>query len=311
MSTKVLNFTRAAGIAAGVIGAVAVSPAFALTCNVVPSSGTWDGTIAVASNFYGPAQDMIADFTASGAPGFGKHIRICHDSTGVLNSEIRSGNSNHYSLFLAANATTPQGLQSSGFEQSGATAQSYAQGIPVLFARKATVTDVSTLVPSQSGDSATISSNSLTSHALDTTNAATVAVADPTPAPYGNAAFKVMAGMGLFSYTTPGTEPNPLPAYLSSKYSNIDLTFQSVAASPYPNKSGFVSKAQICGGIGGGSPTYVYVAFTGSNYLLDQKGILIASGDGTDSIGSDVFDWMLSNPSGTYWSTFLTNHCYM
>jgi molybdate transport system substrate-binding protein len=299
---------------AAAIGALAATPAGAATCD--PASGSYDATIAVASNFFEPAKDLRADFTASGQPGFGKVIRICHGSTGSLNTEIRSGNANGYSLFLAANMATPIGLEGSGFEQSGATTELYAKGIPVLFAKQTTVSDVSTLVPSKSGVAATINYNNLTSNPLDTTNAATVAVADPTPAPYGNAAFQIMsstpAGMNLFAYSTPGSEPNPLPAYLSSKYANIDLTFASVTGGT--NKSGFVSKAQICSGVApikSGTPDYVYVEFTGSNYVLLQGGIRIDSGvPAQDTIGTDLLDFMLNNVSGTYWPNFLTNHCY-
>ncbi len=105
--------------------------------------------------------------------------------------------------------------------------------------------------------------------------------------------------------------PSPLPSFLSSLYGNIDLTFQSVASSPYTNKSGFVSKAQICDGIGSPTPTYIYVQFTGSNYILAQSGILIASGNSTqDTIGASIFSYMLSNSSPTFWPDFLTAHCY-
>jgi molybdate transport system substrate-binding protein len=123
------------------------------------------------------------------------------------------------------------------------------------------------------------------------------------------------AGMNLFAYSTPGSEPNPLPAYLSTKYANIDLTFASVTGGT--NKSGFVSKAQICNGIApnkAGTPDYVYVEFTGSNYRLMQGGIRIASGvPAQDTIGTDFFEFMINhdpNDDPTYWPDFLTNHCY-
>jgi hypothetical protein len=323
MSRNVFNnIARGAGYAktrrllwssAAAIGALAASPAWAATC--LPTVAPPVATIAVVSDFLGAAKDLITEFRKPGQPGYGKVIRICHDSTGALNTEIRSGNANHYSLFLAGNLTTPIGLQGTAFVQSGAVAQLYAQGIPALFARQSVVSNVSTLVPSQSGVSATISYNNLTNDALDTTNAATVAVADPALAPYGDAAFKIMSstprGMGLFAY--PAT-PLPSPGYLSTPYSNIDSTFQSVAASPYTNKSGFVSKAQICGGIApikSGTPDYVYVEFTGSRYVQRQAGIRIDSGNSTQNgIGADIINYMLNNSDITFWPNFLTNHCY-
>ncbi len=303
---------------AGVVFAFATSPAWAQTtnCTVVPSSGSYDATIAVASNFYGPAQDLITTYTSTGQPGAGKRIRICENATAVLNTEIRTGTSG-YSLFLAANSTTPTGLQGTPYVQSGATAQLYATGIPVLFARYATVSDVKTLIPSlASGVWAGISSNNLTANPLSISASQTVAVADPSAAPYGDAAFKIMGslppnpttGMRLLHYPP---APSPLPSFLSSLYGNIDLTFQSVASSPYANKSGFVSKAQICTGIGSSPPTYIYVQFTGASYILKQEGILIASGNsGQDVIGASIFNYMLNNSSPTFWPDFLDAHCY-
>jgi molybdate transport system substrate-binding protein len=296
------------GLAASAFISIA-SPVSAQTtnCTVVPSSATYDATIAVASNFYGPAQDLITSFTGTGKPGAGKHIRICQNATAVLNTEIRTGTSG-YSLFLAANTTTPVGLQGTPYVQSGAMAKLYANGIPVLFALYATVNDVSILMPSlASGTWGSISYPNLSSDPLDTSASATVAVADPNAAPYGDAAFKIMNSMGLLLYPPIHT---PLPGFLSSLYGNIDLTFQSVVSSPN-NTSGFVSKAQICTGIGGSTPTYIYVQFTNVAYMLAQSGILIASGNSTqDGIGSDIFNYMLSNSSPTFWPDFLNDHCY-
>ena len=307
---------------AAAIGALAATPAGAATCD--PASGSYDATIAVASNFFEPAKDLRANFTASGQPGFGKVIRICHGSTGSLTTEITSGNANAYSLFLAANMDAPINLETNypSLVQSGATSELYAEGIPVLFALKGTIANVSTMVSSQSGTSATINYNNLTSDALNTAvpgGAGPVAVALPTPAPYGNAAFKIMSnnpnGMGLFNYTVGGTEPAAgTYAYLSSTYyANIDLTFASVTGGT--NKSGFVSKAQICNGIApAASPPnhlYTYIEFTGSNYRLLQGGIRIASGvPAQDTIGTNLLNFMLNNSSPTYWPNFLTAHCY-
>ncbi len=157
----------------------------------------------------------------------------------MLNTEIRTGTSG-YSLFLAANTTTPTGLQGTSYVQSGATAKLYANGIPVLFARYATVSDVATLMPTQSsGVSASLDYSDLSFDQLDTSASQTVAVADPTAAPYGDAAFKILAspppntGMGFFAY--PPT-PSPLPGWMSSPYGNIDLTFQSVRVVALPEQ---------------------------------------------------------------------------
>jgi molybdate transport system substrate-binding protein len=277
-------------------------------CTVVPSAGTPDTTIAVASNFYGPVQDLITNyFTASGQPGYGKRINVCHNSTTTLDTEIRTGTSG-YSLFLAANAASPDGLVGTGYVQTGATSNLYARGIPVMFARYATVSNVQTLIPAvSSGVSATISAVVTTSEALSTANSQTVAMANYTLAPYGETARVILGDMG-YTVTT-----GSVPAWMHSPlYDNIDLTFQSVTmGSPPPNKSGFVSKAQICSGIDPNSPVYTYIEFTNSKYVLDQKGILIKSGDSTqNALGASLFNYMLSNGDPDFWPDFLTDHCY-
>jgi hypothetical protein len=291
-------------IAAGL--AVTASSAWAAptVCTTVPSGPTYDATIAVASNFFGPAQDLVTLFTAPGAPGEGSAIRICHNATATLLDQIENA-APTYSLFLAADDTTDS-LVSSPYVPVGATSETYATGIPVLFARQVTVGDVQTLIPGvSSGVSATISSVVTGSEALNPTNAQTVAVANPTLAPYGNAAKLIIQDMG-FTWNPPSS-----PTWISSLYDNISLTFNSVAVTPFPNKSGFVSKAQICSGITGSPPTYVYVEFTNSKYLLNQKGILIDSQDSNENnLGAALWDYMLDNPNMSFWPNFLSTHCY-
>jgi len=275
----------------------------------VPSggpSGHYDAMIAVASNFFDAAQNMISDYSASLATP--QYINICQNSTAELYGEITASpapGTSGYALFMAANATTPQSLQGSGYEQTSATAQLYAMGIPVLLARYATVTDIHSLIPSQSsGVWATINYQVSSADQLNTTNAQEVAVADPAAAPYGAAAMSILGDMG---YTL-----SPIPSWIHTPlYANIDLTFQSVATSPYPNKSGFVSEGQICSGIGMSPPTYIYAEFTNSAYTLSQDLILIKSGNSTQNgIGSAIQNWMLSNADPGYWSGFLDENCY-
>lgn len=297
-------------------GVAAASPALAApdVCTVVPSNLTYDATIAVASNFYQPAQDLVADFTSPGQPGDGYHIRICQNSTTTLYNEIITGTAG-FSLFLAANTATPVSLQGTAYVQTGATAQLYALGIPVLFGRynATTLPDTHTLIPALASGhrTDTINSQVTTSQALSTSNSQTVAVANVTAAPYGTAAQNILADMG---YTVSNTT---IPTWVHSPlYDNIDLTFQSVASSPYPNKSGFVSKSQVCDGSGSIDSSYVGIEFkynsnSSSNYLPFQSGILVTSGNsGQDAIGASIFSFMLSNSDPTYWSDFLVAHCY-
>lgn len=288
-------------VTAALVCSASIASAAPTVCTVVPSNSTYDATIAVASNFYGPAQSLVADFTATGKPGAGKYIRICQNSTAVLNTEIRTGTSG-YSLFLAANAATPNALVGTSYVQTSATSDLYAKGVPVIFGLTSSVPNVGTLIPGLGSGTAATKSGAVTSaDAINTTNAQTIAVANPTAAPYGAAAVTILTAMELWD--------DPIPSYIHTPlYDNIDVTFQSVTAGT--NKSGFVSKSQICGGIAPVSPViYTYIAFTG--YLLDQKGILINSGNSTqNALGASLKSFMLSNPSPTYWSTFLSTNCY-
>jgi molybdate transport system substrate-binding protein len=178
----------------------------------------------------------------------------------------------------------------------------------VLIALQTTVGDVQTLMPSvSSGVSATLSSQMTTSTPLSVANSQNIAVADPTPAPYGDAAYMIMHDMGL--WPTKGTVPTGVHSPL---YGNITLTFNSVTDTT--NKSGFVSKSQICAGIAphhASPPDYIYIAFTHSSYMRVQKGILFDSGDGTqNALGSSLKDYMLSNSDPNFWPNFLDAHCY-
>jgi ABC-type molybdate transport system substrate-binding protein len=278
--------------------AASIASAAPTVCTVLPSGSTYDATIAVASNFYGPAQDLVTSFIANDPAGSGKKIRVCQNSTATLDTEIRTGTSG-YSLLLAANASTPNALVGTAYVQSGATSRLYAKGIPVIFAPTTAVANVGTFISGLgSGTAATISSAVSPAIAINTTNSQKVAVANPTLAPYGLAASSILNDMGLWNASS------PVPSWMHNPlYDNIDLTYAAVIGGT--DKSGFVSKAQICGNLG----TVTYIAFTG--YLLNQNGILINSGNSTqNALGSSIMSYMLSNSSPTFWSTFLTNHCY-
>jgi molybdate transport system substrate-binding protein len=314
MSSKIFNnLARGAGIvSAGVIFALAASPASAATCADVGSSGSPVAKVAVASNFFAPMIDLLGLYTAANS----NKVTVCHDSTGVLDAAIRGGNPDNYSLFLAADTTRPHNLVGTSYVQTGAIDHLYAKGIPVLFALKTTFSSVSSLVSTQSGYAADI--NSSPPDALTPpTSPNKLAVADPDKAPYGDAAFKIMDSMGVLSSAYSNPKSPPIETWMHTPlYGNIDDTFQSVAGTSPVNQSGFVSKSQVCGGIypTQNPPTYVYVSFSDSSFLLDQSGILIKSNNGTDTAGAAIFSYMLSlsggSPPWATWNDFLTAHCY-
>ena len=282
-------------------------------CKIWPDDGTttYDAKIAVASNFYEPAKDMILDFTT----GTSLHINVCQNSTGALYNEIITGSAG-YSLFLAADTARPNLLVGTTYIQSGATVQLYALGIPVLFGlyNSSTLPDTHTLIPAlPSGHRASdIATQVSSAQLISSTNAATVAVADVSAAPYGTAAQSILADMGVTVNNT------TIPTWIHSPlYANIDLTYQSVAGTSPPNKSGFVSKAQVCDGSGHiDTSLFVGIEFkynggTSSDYLPYQSGILTTSNNSSqDAIGASIFSFMLSNSDPTYWSDFLVAHCY-
>lgn len=318
MSSKIFNnLARGAGIAsAGVIFVLAAAPAMAApSCVVWPNAmATPDVKVAVAANFFGPMKDLVTLWTGVGEPGAGKNVNICQDSTGNLDAAIRLGSSG-YALFLAADDTTPDNLVGSGYEQTSATSKLYANGIPVFMALNSTVSDVHTLMPNLAGpaDHASLSGVMTSTDAISIANSQTIAVADPgsnpptvVNAPYGYAAYLIMTDMGLTwsSFSSP-------PSGVHALYPNITNTFNSVTDTT--NKSGFVSKSQICSGIApihGSPPDYTYIEFTNAKYMRVQKGILIKSGDNTQNgLGASIFNYML-NQGGTFWDDFLEDHCY-
>lgn len=274
----------------------------------LPSSpGNYHLVVGVASNFFGPSQDMIDNFIASTYYTSGTSIQICHDSTTVLKAE----SSNYDVLFLADGTAGTV----------GSAAFSYAKGLPVYFAKNGVVTDASALITKKAGSSVTppsgldytISGDVLSSYSIVQNATQSVAVADLV-APYGIAARDILnsmlAGTG-FSLTN-----NPPPWVHTPLFSNIALTFKAVVPDttpdPYPNiQAGFVSKAQICAGIAPNvyTPAYVYVEFTNPLYTLNQTAAIIDDeNDAAWALYNFIQNQMEGN--GTAWKNFLATHCY-
>ncbi len=267
-------------------------------CSLVPTDcGTPDTRIAVASNFYGPAKDMVANFQAPGKPGNGTCIQVCHNSTGALLTEINN-NLTYYGMFFAANATAPESLQSS----TGNTAYLYAKGIPVFFGYRNDVTNVGGLITGLgSGYNYTLTATDLSSYAVNTGSAGYVAVAG-TAAPYGVKAHAILNS--IEGTSLPGTIPGWVHSPL---YDNVDLTFQAVGTGSI--KSGFVSKAQICDMYN----DVAYVQFTSPDYVLNQKAILLDSSDSANpptTVAGTLSKWVKDEIANDGWDDFLTDHCY-
>jgi hypothetical protein len=262
--------------------------------------------LAIASNFFGPAQDMASAYLS--ATGGTRSALVCHNSTGHLQAEIVSGTElppelgptdpgfPRYDYFFAANTATPVSLQAS----TGHTAFLYAKGVPVLYSESAfnpQVTSVGDLITGLGpATHATIAGTQIGGLQINS-RALSVGVANPTGAPYGQAAKNVTTAMG---YTWNGNTP-PSPPVHPTLFSNIDITFSSVGTTVNNTFVGaaFVAKSQICPSL----QTARYVEFPG--FSLDQSAIQLSTN--TESNG---FDSYLHGRLSTDWDAFLTLNCY-
>ena len=97
-------------------------------------------------------------------------------------------------------------------------------------------------------------------------------------------------------------------------WSNIAQTFNAVVpvtgASPV-SEAAFVGKSQICSGIKNSPSDYVYVEFTGGDYLLTQNAVITpnASGDSLTVVEALYNNIQYRKQNGS-WSVFLAGHCY-
>lgn len=199
------------------------------------SYSTPDTTIAVASNFYGPAKRLLQDYTKSGAPGNGKVIGVCHNATGHLMSEIMgltssltvngttysahpsssnewlsSGISYKYGMLLAANEKAPADLVYRDTNNSTnftiGSKQKYANGVPALLLNpnQTPTYDAYDLVVADGGS---LAEGYYYGDPLDATGTVSlnypslmtpIAIGNPTPAPYGAAATAILDDMGMW-----------------------------------------------------------------------------------------------------------------
>lgn len=127
-------------------------------------------TVAVASNFVTTAEAVVARFEAE----TGHSVTLTHGSTGQIYSQIEAGAP--FDVFLSADARRPELLRASGMAREVRT---FALGRLVLVGRNAVDID----------------------SAAEEFVGKTVALADPTVAPYGLAATAAMERMQLDTAT--------------------------------------------------------------------------------------------------------------
>jgi len=191
--------------------------------------------LAVASNFYGvpPSNSAITDLISEFEIENPKYTVTVVDNgaTATLASHIINGNALKVDLFLAADTATPQDLLINHFNlvapynssfNPPLYAFNYAQGV-LAFLSNTPGVDVSCDTGGTCG--------------YDSSVYKTVAIADPSLAPYGVAAQSVLIGRyGL----EPPLSSNPLV----HEYSNITAAFDAVIAQTDP--VGFVAMSAIC-----------------------------------------------------------------
>jgi ABC-type molybdate transport system substrate-binding protein len=163
-------------------------------------------------------------------------------------------------------------------------------------------------------------SGSVSGLSINHTSAELTATAKPELAPYGKASYNILNAMGELSYKS--TDPyypkapqyppydnssfNLPPWMYPTPYDNIDLTFSHVGTGSI--KSGFVSKAQICGKAGANLGSYVWIAFTSSSYTLNQQALLLNNSD-TVAVGLD--NYIKAQIAAGGWNDFCASHCYL
>lgn len=217
---------------------VAVLAAIFLPLSVSVPVQAAEVQVAVASNFLAPMQRIAAAFERD----TGHRARLASGATGKFYAQIRNGAP--FEVLLAADEATPARLEAEGRTVAG-TRFTYAIGRLVLWSPRAEYVDAAGAVLRRGGF-------------------AHLAVANPRTAPYGAAAARVLASLGL---------ADALAARLVTG-ENIGQTYQFVASGNA--ELGFVALSQVMadGKLTGGSawqvPDELYPPIRQDAVLLER-----------------------------------------
>jgi ABC-type molybdate transport system substrate-binding protein len=274
--------------------------------------------LAVASNFYGvpPSNSAITDLINAfeiANPGYTVTV-VDNGATATLETHIINGNSLKADLFLATDTATPLDLLTNHFRLVAPYNSSftpplytfnYATGILALLSNTPNV-DLSCATGTCG---------------YDPTVYKTVAIADPSLAPYGVAAQTVLTGRY-------GLAPPLSSNSLVHEYGNITLTFNAVINKTDP--VGFVAMSAICSNgsyptSGNGTSALAYFSIEGSstpgvlinNYNpLTQAGIAVrnrrtaAQDSELESFVAFLTDFTTSPSPDSPMITTLKKYCY-
>jgi|GEM_PF-1055448 len=286
------------------------------------SSFSPDTTVAVASNFYGPAQDLVEAFLTSAAGSSYSEIGVCHNATGHLMGEIMALSSSRtingttysahpsvitgeplslaisykYGLFLAANAKAPADLVYSDTYSSTnytiGSAVNVANGLPALILDPGeTSYSAADLVKTGvTGDPVGYYYGTTSTGPVKINFASylsPIAIADPANAPYGLAAQTILTAMSQWQTpTNMGTSVSASCTSTASGNTPAICRYDNIdlTLSAIGDTSNNIKAGFASWGQFCGSATYdEFVTFP--SYAIEQWGVLLET-DATNGTSS-------------------------
>jgi molybdate transport system substrate-binding protein len=208
----------------------------ALTLAAAPALAA-DTQVAVAANFTEPAKEIAAAFKAK----TGHTATLNFGASGQFYTQIAHGAP--YEVFLSADAERPQKAEQEGLAVAG-TRYTYAFGRLVLYSKTPGLVDAKGAV-------------------LTSDKFAKLAIADPTAAPYGQAAIETLQKLKVYDALAPKIV----------KGSSITQAYQYVATGNA--ELGFVAQSQVIGEPGGSR----WLVPAADHAPIEQQAVLLKTGE--------------------------------
>lgn len=196
-----------------------------------------DTQVAVAANFTEPAKEIAAAFKAK----TGHTATLSFGSSGQFYTQMAHGAP--YEVFLSADAERPKKAEQEGLAVAG-TRRTYAVGRLVLYSKTPGLVDAKGAV-------------------LTSGKFAKLAIADPTAAPYGQAAVETLRKLKLYDVLAPKIV----------KGSSITQAYQYVATGNA--ELGFVALSQVINEPGGSR----WVVPAVDHAPIEQQAVLLKTGE--------------------------------
>jgi len=216
------------------VGLALFGAAFALAATPVLAADT---QVAVAANFTEPAKAIAAAFKAE----TGHTATLSFGSSGQFYTQMAHGAP--YEVFLSADAERPEKAEQEGLSVPG-TRFTYAVGRLVLYSKTPGLVDAKGAV-------------------LKSDRFAKLAIADPTAAPYGEAAVETMRKLKVYDALAPRIV----------RGSSITQTYQYVATGNA--ELGFVALSQVIDEPGGSR----WLVPAADHAPIQQQAVLLRTGE--------------------------------